>query len=341
MTAALRARARSLGADAVGIAPAAPDPALPGGAAAYREWLARGMHAGMTYMERRPEQRDAVARWFPKARSVALCAFSYSDGKPAATLPGQGRLSRYCLPPDYHDVLRGRMESLLSWLRGAVPGAEGRVFVDTSPVLERLHARLAGIGWVGKNAMLISRRLGSYFFLAGLATDLELDYDPPAAEHCGTCTRCLDACPTRALSAPRVLDASRCIAYFTVEHRKGSIPADLRPAHGDRVFGCDACQEACPWNRFSPPEPALRAERSPGLDLDAAARLSPDAFAAAYRGTPLQRTGHAAFLRNVLLAMGNSGERRFAPILEGFARSADPVLAEQARWSLERLSALC
>jgi epoxyqueuosine reductase len=292
----------------------------------------------MSYMSRAVESRRDITRWFATARSVVVCAFSYHDGNETADLlPDQGRFARYCLPPDYHDILKERMARLLEHCRRLQPGCSGKVFVDTSPVMERRYARHAGIGWVGKNSMLIAPDAGSFLLLAGLALDLELEYDSPMPERCGKCERCLKTCPTKALVKPRVLDATRCIAYTTVELRKGAIPEPLRGAHGPWVFGCDACQDACPWNRFAKPGKALAPRMSAVQALSDLAGLTPETFSRRFQGTPIKRTGYTAFLRNVLLAMGASGDPRHRTALERFSRHPDRVLSEQARWSLARL----
>lgn len=342
----LRARVLSLGADAVGIAPALLPEVPEGGARAYFDWIAAGMHGEMDYMARKPMDRCEITRWFPPARSVILCAFSYHDGKNLDPREEndfrRGRFARYSLPPDYHDELKSRMKSLLAWYAANSPASHGEVprgklFVDTNPVLERLYARFAGIGWVGKNAMILSRKIGSFFLLAGIAVDRELDYDQPVEPHCGTCTRCLDACPTGAFPKPHLLDASRCVANFTVEQRKSPIPEAFRAGHGNWVFGCDACQDVCPWNRFARKSSVFAYQRARTEPLAELAALTPEEFKRRYRGTSLERTGYAAFLRNVLLAMGNSKNAAFRPDLERFASHPDPLLAEQARWSLARI----
>lgn len=318
----------------MGFAPAVLPPPDPG-PAAYQAWVGKGMHGEMGYMARAPEDRPFIDRWFPAARSVVVCAFSYHDGNPPPPPdPARGRLARYALPPDYHDELKGRMKSLLGFYKESVPGAKGKVFVDTSPVLERLYARYAGVGWVGKNAMLLSRSIGSFFLIAGMAVDAELDCDEPVPEHCGTCRRCLDACPTDAFPAPRVLDASRCVAYFTVELRGNPIPEPFRRGHGDWLFGCDVCQDVCPWNKFSLRSRVFEPRLPAGLDLAELAALSPEQFSERFKGTPLHRTGWHAVTRNALLAMGNSRDPRHRATLERFAAHPDPVLGEQARWSL-------
>ncbi|MDE2291212.1 MAG: tRNA epoxyqueuosine(34) reductase QueG, partial [Elusimicrobia bacterium] len=329
LTKGLREEALRLGADAVGFAPAVLPPGDPS-PAAYQAWVEKGMHGAMSYMARAPEDRPFITRWFPAARSVAVCAFSYHDGAPPPLSdPAKGRMARYALPPDYHPELKGRMKAILSWYKERVPGGRGKAFSDSSPVLERHYARWAGLGWVGKNSMLLSRRIGSFFLIAGLALDTELDYDVPAPEHCGTCTRCLNLCPTDAFAGPRVLDASKCVAYFTVEQREGPIPEPFRAGHGDWLFGCDVCQDVCPWNRFSVKGRALRPALPPALDLEETAALSPEAFAERFKGTPLHRTGWKAVVRNALLAMGNSRDVRHRATLERWAAHEDPDLAEQ------------
>jgi epoxyqueuosine reductase len=209
--------------------------------------------------------------------------------------------------------------------------------VDTSPILERLYARYAGLGWIGKNTMLLAPRHGSYFFLAGVALNLELPEDRPEADHCGSCTRCLDACPTDAFPRARELDASRCISYLTIE-RKGAIPEPLREGAGDWIFGCDICQEVCPWNRFAKPGAAFGAPGEASLDLEALAALDNAAFKARFKGTPLERTKRKGLARNAALAMGNARDSRHRPALERAAQDPDPAVAEQAAWSLNRLA---
>ena len=371
---ALKERALASGADLVGIAPAKPLPE----AAAYLRWVEEGRQGAMEYMARNRRSREDITFWYPEAKSVLVCGFSYADNSKREAPPGQGRLARYAALPDYHPELKRRMQTVLDWFREAAPGSDGRVFVDTSPLLERLYARYAGLGWIGKNTMLIAPRLGSYFFLAGIALNRELVPEEPVPDHCGTCTRCLSACPTEAFPEERVLDASRCIAYFTIEHR-GRIPEGFRPGIGSWVMGCDVCQEVCPWNRFAlagpvferfparasnhfrpsdtarecrlrtplgsglahPPSAGARA-RSPALPesipLEELALMGEDEFKRRFGRTPLSRAKHRGIVRNALLAMGNSGDPGFKPVLERFACHPDPVLSEQAAWSLARLA---
>lgn len=296
------------------------------------------MHGGMGYMARNADSRRDIRAWMPDARSVLMCGFSYGDPEtPHAPKAGHGRLARYAVRPDYHALLRARMAALRDWLATVVPGVHAVPFCDMSPILERSYARAAGLGWQGKNTMLIAPDLGSYFLLAGLAVDRDLPADSPEADHCGTCRLCLDACPTEAFPREYVLDASKCVAYFTIEH-KGPIPEEFRAGVGDWVYGCDVCQEVCPWNRFEKPARALPpAKIATELPLEELA-AAPD-LRSRLKGLPVARAMRRKMTRNALLAMGNSGDPRNRPTLERFASNADATLAEQARWSLERLAA--
>ncbi len=334
LAAELKSQARAQGADLVGVASAA----KPDEAAHLDPWLASGMHGAMSYMATRAAVRQDLRSWYPDAKSVLLCGFNYAGNMSEATVPGKGRVSRYARLPDYHDSLKVRLTAVLDWLKQRRPGADGRVFVDSSPILERAYARLAGLGWIGKNTMLINRSNGSYFFIAGIALNLELPSDgsDPVDDACGTCTACLDACPTDAFPRERVLDASKCVSYLNIENR-GAVPEELREGVGDRLFGCDICQEVCPWNRFAEPGSAFPPAGEAALDLEELCALDDAAFRARFRGSPLWRSKRRGLLRNALLVMGNSGDARHAPTLERFSRDEDPVLAEQAAWSLRRL----
>ena len=295
------------------------------------------MQGTMDYMARNGESRRDITHWYPEAKSVLICGFSYAgESQPSRSIPGEGRLARYSVLPDYHPALKKMMKGILDWFKAAEPGADGRAFVDTSPLLERLYGRYAGIGWVGKNTMLIAPKLGSYYFLAGLALNRELACDEPVPDHCGTCRRCLDACPTDAFPDERVLDASRCIAYFTIEHR-GSIPEGFRAGIGDWIMGCDVCQEVCPWNRFALAGRAFAPALETHLPLEALAGLDAKGFKARFGGTSVERAKRRGIIRNALLAMGNSRDHRYRSLLESCAEDPDPVLSEQARWSLSQL----
>lgn len=319
----------------MGITPAVPAPDGP----AYQAWLDAGMHGEMDYMERNAESRRDIRAWMTGAKSVLMCGFSYGDpeSKPASA-PGRGRVARYAVRPDYHEILRDRLNAVRDWLKAEVPGSHAVAFSDMSPLLERSYARAAGLGWQGKNAMLIGPRLGSYFLLAGLAMTVEVPADSPEPDHCGSCTACLDACPTDAFPRERVLDATKCVAYHTIE-LTGPIPEGFRAGVGDWVYGCDVCQEVCPWNRFEKPARAMPPARVPTeIPLEELAGPASAGVRARLKGLPLARAVRKRLTRNALLAMGNSGLPKHRPILEAFASDPDPVLAEQARWSLARLS---
>ncbi|MBI4052223.1 MAG: tRNA epoxyqueuosine(34) reductase QueG [Elusimicrobia bacterium] len=310
---------------------------------AYQEWLKQKMHGSMGYMEKQQEVRRGITQWYPEAQSVVLCGFSYFSGKGVQekinNKKENGKIARYALGRDYHKVLKKKLKQLLLEIKKEHPTAEGKIFLDTSPVLERRYARYAGIGWVGKNTMLISPKMGSFFFLGGLALNIPLIPDEPVPDHCGTCNRCITACPTEAFPKAHILDASRCIAYFTIEH-PGSIPETFREKMGNWTFGCDICQEVCPWNRFSAqtqiPEFAPQFDRE--IPLQELARITEEEFQSKYKKTPMERAKRKGLLRNALLAMGNSGDPEFRSVLETYRNDPDPVIREQAEWSLKKIA---
>ncbi len=333
------------------------------------EWIAAG-HAGeMDYLKRRNEQgellRSQVQAAIPWARSVIVCAASYNapgplsiDAAPSTT----GWIARYAWagrsdpatgelrPSDYHDTLLARLRALEAALHDRIGGFESRSYVDTGPLIERDLARQAGIGWTAKNTCTLNQQLGSMLFLCCIVTSLEVapaSRPTPATDRCGTCRRCIEACPTDAFIAPHQMDASRCIAYLTIEKR-GPIPEELRAPIGRQVFGCDICQEVCPWNQkasrnhpaaldITHPELTRRELINPALEW--LAGLTSEEFNHQFRGSPIKRTKRSGLLRNVAIAMGNSGEGRFLPHLERWANAEaeDPVLAEAATWAIARL----
>lgn len=297
------------------------------------------MHGEMDYMARNTDSRRDIRAWMKDAKSVLMCGFSYGEpGAPHAPKEGHGRVARYAVRKDYHEVLREKMRSLGNWLATEVPGLHAVPFCDMSPILERSYASAAGLGWQGKNTMLLGADLGSYFLIAGLGLDIELPADSSGPDRCGTCTKCLDACPTGAFPGAYTLDASKCIAYFTIE-TKGAIPEGFREGVGDWVYGCDVCQEVCPWNRFEKPARVLPpAKVATELPLEELAGPASAGLRARLKGLPVARAVRKRLTRNALLAMGNSRLERFRPILEEHAAGPDPVLAEQARWSLVKLS---
>lgn len=328
----LKQRAREAGAALAGIAQAQPAPE----AALLPGRLADGLGAALSFLKRDSAVRQDIRRWYPQARSVLVCGFCYSGAGKTGQNPGTGRIARYAVHEDYHRDLKQRMSSVLSWWRRSSPGADGRPFVDSSPVLERVYAAAAGLGWIGRNCLLVSETIGSFFLIAGLALNKPLDCDRAVPNRCGSCRRCIDACPTGALGRGSCLDAGRCTSYLTIEHR-GPIPRERRAAMGRWVAGCDLCQEACPWNGRRDGPAALQPLLPQEAPLEELALTDETGFHARFGATPLTRLKRQGLVRNALLAMGNSQEPRFRKILEGFLQDPDPVLREQALWSLARL----
>jgi epoxyqueuosine reductase len=336
--------ALALGFDLVGVARAEPTPET----AFLREWLARGYAGEMGYLARRVEERVDPRRLLPGAASLVMVGLVYDPGERSPQAASRAAVARYAGGEDYHEVLGERLRALAAALEPLAGAAVAtRVYVDTGPVQERVFAARAGLGWIGKNTCLIHPRLGSYLFLGALLTDLVLTPDASEPDHCGSCRACLDACPTQAFAAPYVLDATRCISYATIESRE-AVPAALRKAQGDLVFGCDICQEVCPWNtreRRSVPADrfGLRARLAPrpewvGPALAWLLDLREDAWRLATRRTALRRAKYRGLLRNALVAAGNSGDASLAPRLRRHAESDDAMLAEHARWALEQLA---
>jgi epoxyqueuosine reductase len=317
-------------------------------------WIERGYAGEMEYLKRRDESnrllRSSLRIAVPWARSVIVCAANYNAEAPKSIDPASaesGWIARYAWtgyagqPSDYHDVLLCRLQKLEQSLQQSLGPFQSRCYVDTGPLVERIYAKYAGIGWIGKNTCILDQELGSWLFLGVILTGLELPSDTPlwvAEDRCGSCTRCIDACPTGALVAPYQMDASLCISYLTIEKR-GPIPEPLRAQMGRQVFGCDICQDVCPWNRRAPisedAELAVRTELvNPALAW--LAELDAESFRSLFRHSPVQRTKLSGLLRNVAIAMGNSGLASYVPKLQEWAASAEPVLAEAAQWALAR-----
>ena len=355
----IRAAGKALGFTRVGFAPAEP----PKHTAAYLDWLAEGHHGEMAWMarpdavRRRLDPREAL----PGCRTIVVTTLSYApaegeggapggeargapEGGGNGTAEGAPIVARYARGRDYHGWFEERLDGLADEIRAIDPSAAVKPYVDYGPVLERDHAQRAGLGWIGKNTMLIDPELGSWLLLGELLTTLEIPPDEPfLPDRCGTCRRCIDACPTEAILEHRAVDSRRCISYLTIELR-GSIPVELRPAMGTRVFGCDICQDVCPWNAEPEPGrpdelragrahefPALRAWALRLLEMDA------DAFKAEYRGSPLSRPGRDAMLRNLCVGLGNSGDEEAAPVLRRCLLDASELVREHAAWALGRL----
>jgi epoxyqueuosine reductase len=348
--------AAEAGFDLCGIAPAADTPEHEH----FPDWISAG-HAGeMKYLEARNDsghlKRASLAHVAPWARSVIVCAINYNTAHPYSTQmhdPTRGWISRYAWSrEDYHDAVLRRLRQLEATLRDAVPSDSRdtlitRSYVDTGPIVERVYAKYAGVGWIGKNTCIINQKKGSWLFLGVILTSLELTPEVyasnlPAPDRCGTCTRCIDACPTDAILAPYKLDSNKCIAYLTIEKR-GSIAEDLRPGMGRHVFGCDICQDVCPWNRKAPATSAPEFQPRPGLVNPALAwlaEMSAEEFRATFRDSPIRRTKRSGLRRNVAIAMGNSGTAEFLPLLNKLAVDEDESVAESARWAKVRLSKL-
>jgi epoxyqueuosine reductase len=344
----IKRAAEDAGFDLAGIAPAADGPELKH----FPEWIAAGYAGEMKYLEARDNhgalKRASLASVAPWARSVVVCAINYNTENPYSTEvhdPSRGWISRYAWSrEDYHDAVLHRLKQVEAALRQAVladqqPALTTRSYVDTGPIVERVFAKYAGVGWTGKNTCIINQKKGSWLFLGVILTSLELAPDVPAPDRCGTCTRCIEACPTDAILAPYQLDSNKCISYLTIE-KHASIPEDLREGVGHHVFGCDICQDVCPWNRKAPASAAPEFEPRPGLVNPALAWLagmSAEGFRATFRGSPIRRTKRSGLRRNAAIAMGNSGNKEFLPLLDQLEADEDQTVAESAQWARARL----
>jgi epoxyqueuosine reductase len=321
---------------------------------AFPVWIAAERHGEMRYLEGRDDQgelkRASLARVAPWARSVIVCAINYNTAEPYSTQThnhSQGWISRYAWSrEDYHDAVLNRLRQLESGITSDLTNHQPpttshsfRSYVDTGPLIERVYAKYAGIGWIGKNTCIINQKLGSWLFLGVILTSLELEPGLPAPDRCGSCTRCIEACPTHAITAPGELDARLCISYLTIEKR-GEIPEALRGGMGRHVFGCDFCQDVCPWNRKAAVTTSPEFQSRPGLvnpALDWLAEMQQEEFSATFRKSPIRRTKLAGLRRNAVIAMGNSGDAKFLRTLNRLAEDSDPVVAEHAMWALQHL----
>ena len=306
----------------------------------FRQWLREGAHGEMNYMQRGEEKRCDPQKILPDAQSIVILALNYFHREQApqrSLTAATGRIARYAWGEDYHDVIANKLDKIDQFLRSF--GGRQKCYVDTGPVLERDHAAQAGIGWHSKSTMLIDQRLGTWFFLAEILTTLELPPDEPVPDRCGTCERCIAACPTDAITAPHRLDARRCISYLTIE-LKGAIPLQLRSLIGDRIFGCDDCLDACPWNRFAQEsrESAFSARGSTaGISLREYLELNDDQFRKLFTNSPIKRIKRRGFLRNVCVALGNVGDPSDLPALECAAADPEPLIAEHATWAINQI----
>jgi epoxyqueuosine reductase len=348
ITDVVKQAATQAGFDRVGVAPVEDAPELEH----FPRWIAEG-HAGeMKYLEARDEQgrlkRASLAHAAPWARSVVVCALNYNTAQPYSTEvqredAGRGWISRYAWgEQDYHDALMPRLRQVEAAMRNACGSDDvvTRCYVDTGPIVERVAAKYAGIGWIGKNTCIINQKAGSWLFLGVILTSIELKAGLPAPDRCGSCTRCIEACPTDALIAPYQMDSNKCIAYLTIEKR-GAIADELKDGMGRHVFGCDICQDVCPWNRKAPVTEIAEFQAREGLvnpALDWLAEISAEEFSRRFRGSPVKRTKRSGLRRNAAIAMGNSGERKFLPVLEKLAGDEDEVVAESAAWAVRKLT---
>jgi epoxyqueuosine reductase len=339
LVAELRSRAAALGFDSFGIAPADARPDLP---EKLNAALAAGWHGDMEWMEDTADRRASPRGMWPEARSVIVLGINYGPETDPLAILGEkalGTISVYARNRDYHEIIKGKLKELAGLLARR-SGAAVKVFVDTAPLMEKPLAEAAGLGWQGKHTVLVSREFGSWLFLGAILTSAELPGDNQHEESCGSCTRCLDICPTNAFPAPFQLDARRCLAYLTVEH-KGPIPLEFRAPMGNRIYGCDDCLAVCPWNKFASVsrEAKLRArqelERPALADL---VQLDDAGFRALFAGSPIKRIGLARFLRNVLIAIGNSDDSSFTPLVEARLDADDPLVRGAAIWALRRLA---
>ena len=339
LRAELEARARKEGFDAVAIAPARlPD--ITG--ARLAAFMALGRHGEMHWMAETAERRASPDRMWKDARTAIVLAMNYApDDAPLAGLASRdtGNIAVYARGRDYHGLVKGRLKQLAQWFERRA-GARVRVFVDTAPLMEKPLAQLAGLGWQGKHTNLVSRPLGSWFFLGTILTDAEIEPDSPEADHCGSCRDCLDACPTGAFPAPYQLDARRCISYLTIEHA-GHIDEELRAPMGNRIFGCDDCLAACPWNKFAEAGRETKLVARADLvspPLAELAALDDRAFRKRFAGTSIKRTGRDRFVRNVMIAIGNSGDPGLIPVVEARLEDDSPLVRAMAVWALGRLA---
>jgi epoxyqueuosine reductase len=335
LTAQLKEEARRLGFSLAGACPAV----TPAGLHHFHDWLAAGYHGEMQYLADRAKAYEHPRSVLEGARSLLVLAFNYRTSEPAAAGAGQGRVSRYAWGGDYHELIRARLNRLADRLRELAPGASARGVVDTAPLLEGEFAQLAGLGWIGKNTLLLNKQAGSWFFLAALLTDLELAYDAPhATDHCGSCRACLDACPTDAFVAPYVLDSRKCISYLTIELRS-SIPPELRAGVGDWLLGCDICQDVCPWNHRAPQsdEPELQpAPYMNPVELAQLFSLDENAFRQRFRHTPLWRPKRRGILRNAAIVLGNQRLAEALPALLVGLNDVEPLVRAACAWALGR-----
>ncbi|MCB1123336.1 MAG: tRNA epoxyqueuosine(34) reductase QueG [Verrucomicrobiae bacterium] len=297
----------------------------------YLRWIAENQHGTMAWMERNNDRRLEPARILPGARSIVVVGMNYYQDEPEI----RGRIAKYALGKDYHKIMYKKLKRLCAWMREQ--GGEQKPYVDTGPVLEKPVAAEAGLGWIGKNTLLLHRRFGTFLFIGVVITTLPFNTDPVESDHCGSCTRCLDICPTRAFPAPYQLDASRCISYLTIEHQ-GSIPVKYREAIGNHLYGCDDCLDVCPWNRWAQVTRERRFLFQGLPDLAETLAWNEDDFREQFQGTPIMRLKLPRWKRNVCVVLGNIGNRADLPFLEPLVQGQDDMIAEHAQWATEQIN---
>jgi epoxyqueuosine reductase len=334
----IKAKALALGFDLAGVAPLGPFPETE----FYSTWLSSGFAGEMTYLERQAAAKLNPQSILPGAKSIIVCAMNYNTAETGTRYDKwRAWISRYAWGDDYHDTLRRKLQELAAWMEQASAGAhQTKTYVDTGPLLERVYAKYAGVGWFGKNTCIINQQTGSWLFLGCILTDLELDYDTPVPDRCGTCTRCIDACPTQAIVEPYVLDSRKCIAYTTIELR-GEIPEADREGIGHHLFGCDICQDVCPWNRKAPHSDNPAFAPKPGLywpGISSLLDLSEDEWRRTIRGTPMKRAKIKGLLRNLMIVAGNSRLSDLVPKLHRFLNHDDEHVRSHAEWAVKKLT---
>ena len=339
----IKNKARQLGFSLAGVTLPEPPPHY----STFENWLAQGHHGSMDYLanDRSRTRRADPCEILPECKSILVLATPYTPNRWSSSeayrdqTADVAHIAAYAQGADYHDILPARMKELVQFIEEQVGGpVKNRYYTDTGPILERDLAQWAGIGWVGKNTCLINPKVGSYFFISEILLDLELEPDPPfTTDQCGTCTRCIQACPTDCILPNRTLDATRCISYLTIE-LKDDIPIDLREKIGDWAFGCDICQQVCPWNRFAPEgDPAFAASRPPQT-LTEELSLTPQAFNQRFKGSPVKRTKRRGYLRNVAVVLGNTGTEHDIPVLQNALNHDEPMVREHAQWAIDKIT---
>lgn len=332
----IKEKARALGFELAGIAPIGPFPETE----FYPKWLESGYAGEMRYLERQKPARMDPRSLLSGARSVIVCAMNYNTAQPATRFDRlRAWVSRYAWGEDYHEVLRTKLDELARWIEQN-SSRRAKTYVDTGPLLERVYAKYAGVGWFGKNTCIIHEKVGSWLFLGCILTDLELAYDSPAPDRCGTCTRCIDACPTGAILEPYILDSRKCISYTTIELR-GDIPEADRAGIGHHLFGCDICQDVCPWNRKAPRSPSEAFEPKEGLfwpEIERLLEMDENQWCQLIRGTAMKRAKVKGLIRNLMVVAGNTRHGGLLPKLRGFLSHEDAHVRSHAEWAIRRIT---